>query len=144
MAKLRVPREQVFGCCSQVVNNCQKHPKSGGFEKQNRRIERLIYFLAGAAFLTGAAGLAGAAFLTGAAGLAGAAFLAGAATLAGAAFLAGAAGLAGAAFLAGAAGLAGAAFLTGAFAAARAQVRASRFSQLDSVGFTLSLLLLCL
>ena len=156
MAKLRVPREQVFGCCSQVVNNCQKHPKSGGFEKQNRRIERLIYFLAGAAFLTGAAGLAGAVFLTGAAGLAGAAFLAGAATLAGAAFLAGAAGLAGAAFfagaatlagaafLAGAAGLAGAAFLTGAFAAARAQVRASRVSQLDSVGFTLSLLLLCL
>jgi hypothetical protein len=33
--------------------------------------------------------------------------------------------------------------LTGAFAAARAQVRASRVSQLDSVGFTLSLLLLC-
>ena len=180
MAKHRVPREQVFGCCSQVINNWQKHPKSGGFDKQNRRIGRQDYFLAGAAFLAGATTLAGAAFLAGATTLAGAAFLAGAttlagaaflagtatlagaaflagtatlagaaflagtATLAGAAFLAGAATLAGAAFLAGAATLAGAAFLTGAFAAARAQVRASRVSQLDSVGFTLSLLLLCL
>ena len=156
MAKHRAPRAQVFGCCSQVINNWQKHPKSGGFDKQNRRIGRQDYFLAGAAFLAGATTLAGAAFLAGATTLAGAAFLAGAttlagaaflagtATLAGAAFLAGTATLAGAAFLAGTATLAGAAFLTGAFAAARAQVRASRVSQLDSVGFTLSLLLLCL
>jgi hypothetical protein len=156
MAKHPVPREQVFGCCSQVINNWQKHPKSGGFDKQSRRIERQVYFLAGAAFLAGAttltgvavlagaATLAGAAFLAGAATLAGAAFLAGATTLAGAAFLAGATTLAGGAFLAGAATLAGTAFLTGAFAAAREQVRASRVSQLDSVGFTLSLLLLCL
>ena len=176
MAKYRVPREQVFGCCSQVINNWQKHPKSGGFDKQNRRIGRHDYFaflagattltgaaflagattltgaavlagaatLAGAAVLAGATTLAGAAFLAGATTLAGAAFLAGATTLAGAAFLAGAATLAGAAFLAGAATLTGAAFLTGAFAAARAQVRASRVSQLDSVGFTVSLLLLCL
>ena len=120
MANHRAPRAQVFGCCSQVINNWQKHPKSGGFDKQNRRIGRQDYFLAGAAFLAGATTLAGAAFLAGAATLAGAAFLAGASTLA------------------------GAAFLTGAFAAARAQVRASRVSQLDSVGFTLSLLLLCL
>ena len=120
MAKYRVPREQVFGCCSQVINNWQKHPKSGGFDKQNRRIGRHDYFLAGAAFLAGATTLTGAAVLAGAATLAGAAVLAGAATLT------------------------GAAFLTGAFAAARAQVRASRVSQLDSVGFTLSLLLLCL
>jgi len=132
MANHRAPRAQVFGCCSQVINNWQKHPKSGGFDKQNRRIGRQDYFLAGAAFLAGATTLAGAAFL------------AGTTTLAGAAFLAGTATLAGAAFLAGAATLAGAAFLTGAFAAARAQVRASRVSQLDSVGFTLSLLLLCL
>ena len=132
MANHRAPRAQVFGCCSQVINNWQKHPKSGGFDKQNRRIGRQDYFLAGAAFLAGATTLAGSAFL------------AGTATLAGAAFLAGTATLAGAAFLAGAATLAGAAFLTGAFAAARAQVRASRVSQLDSVGFTLSLLLLCL
>ncbi len=116
MAKYRVPREQVFGCCSQVINNWQKHPKSGGFDKQNRRIGRHDYF----------------------------AFLAGATTLTGAAVLAGATTLAGAAFLAGAATLTGAAFLTGAFAAARAHVRASRVSQLDSVGFTVSLLLLCL
>jgi hypothetical protein len=34
--------------------------------------------------------------------------------------------------------------LTGAFVAARAQVRASRVSLLDWVGFTRSLLLLCL
>ena len=132
MANHRAPRAQVFGCCSQVINNWQKHPKSGGFDKQNRRIGRQDYFLAGAAFLAGATTLAGAAFL------------AGTTTLAGSAFLAGTATLAGAAFLAGAATLAGAAFLTGAFAAARAQVRASRVSQLDSVGFTLSLLLLCL
>ena len=125
MAKQRVPREQVFGCCSQVVHNLQNGPKSGGFDKQNRRIGRPIYFLAAAAFLVGAA------------------FFAGAATLAGAAFLAGAAGLAGAAFLAGAAALAGAAFLAGALAAARAQVRTRRDSELVSVGFTLSLLLLC-
>ena len=155
MAKQRVPREQVFGCCSQVVHNLQNGPKSGGFDKQNRRIGRPIYFLAaaaffagaatlaGAAFLAGAAGLAGAAFLAGAAALAGAAFLAGAAALAGAAFLAGAAALAGAAFLAGAAALAGAAFLAGALAAARAQVRTRRDSEVVSVGFTLSLLLLC-
>ena len=140
MAKYRVPREQVFGCCSQVINNWQKHPKSGGFDKQNRRIGRHDYF----AFLAGATTFAGAAFFAGATTFAGAAFLAGATTLAGAAFLAGAATLAGAAFLAGAATLTGAAFLTGAFAAARAQVRASRVSQLDSVGFTVSLLLLCL
>jgi len=131
MAKQRVPREQVFGCCSQVVHNLQNGPKSGGFDKQNRRIGRPIYFLAAAAFFAGAATLAGAAFLAGAAGLAGAAFLAGAAALAGAAFLAGAAALAGAAFLA------------GALAAARAQVRTRRDSELVSVGFTLSLLLLC-
>ena len=137
MAKQRVPREQVFGCCSQVVHNRQNGPKSGGFDKQNRRIGRRIYFLAAAA------GLAGAAFLAGAATLAGAAFLAGAAALAGAAFLAGAAALAGAAFLAGAAALAGAAFLAGALAAARAQVRTRRDSEVVSVGFTLSLLLLC-
>ena len=72
MAKQRVPREQVFGCCSQVVHNRQNGPKSGGFDKQNRRIGRRIYFLA-------AAFLAGAAFFAGAATLAGAAFLAGAA-----------------------------------------------------------------
>jgi len=148
MAKQRVPREQVFGCCSQVVHNRQNGPKSGGFDKQNRRIGRRIYFLAaaflaGAAFFAGAATLAGAAFLAGAAALAGAAFLAGAAALAGAAFLAGAAALAGAAFLAGAAALAGAAFLAGALAAARAQVRTRRDSEVVSVGFTLSLLLLC-
>jgi len=143
MAKQRVPREQVFGCCSQVVHNLQNGPKSGGFDKQNRRIGRPIYFLAAAAFFAGAATLAGAAFLAGAAALAGAAFLAGAAALAGAAFLAGAAALAGAAFLAGAAALAGAAFLAGALAAARAQVRTRRDSELVSVGFTLSLLLLC-
>jgi hypothetical protein len=131
MAKQRVPREQVFGCCSQVVHNLQNGPKSGGFDKQNRRIGRPIYFLAAAAFFAGAATLAGAAFL------------AGAAALAGAAFLAGAAALAGAAFLAGAAALAGAAFLAGALAAARAQVRTRRDSELVSVGFTLSLLLLC-
>jgi hypothetical protein len=148
MAKQRVPREQVFGCCSQVVHNRQNGPKSGGFDKQNRRIGRRIYFLAaaflaGAAFFAGAATLAGAAFLAGAAALAGAAFLAGAAALAGAAFLAGAAALAGTAFLAGAAALAGAAFLAGALAAARAQVRTRRDSEVVSVGFTLSLLLLC-
>ena len=149
MAKQRVPREQVFGCCSQVVHNRQNGPKSGGFDKQNRRIGRRIYFLAaaaflaGAAFFAGAAALVGAAFLAGAAALAGAAFLAGAAALAGAAFLAGAAALAGAAFLAGAAALAGAAFLAGALAAARAQVRTRRDSEVVSVGFTLSLLLLC-
>ena len=137
MAKQRVPREQVFGCCSQVVHNRQNGPKSGGFDKQNRRIGRRIYFLAAAAFL------AGAAFFAGAATLAGATFLAGAAGLAGAAFLAGAAALAGAAFLAGAAALAGAAFLAGALAAARAQVRTRRDSEVVSVGFTLSLLLLC-
>ena len=131
MAKQRVPREQVFGCCSQVVHNLQNGPKSGGFDKQNRRIGRPIYFLAAAAFFAGAATLAGAAFL------------AGAAALAGAAFLAGAAALAGAAFLAGAAALAGAAFLAGALAAARAQVRTRRDSEVVSVGFTLSLLLLC-
>ena len=119
MAKQRVPREQVFGCCSQVVHNLQNGPKSGGFDKQNRRIGRPIYFLAAAAFFAGAA------------------------TLAGAAFLAGAAALAGAAFLAGAAALAGAAFLAGALAAARAQVRTRRDSEVVSVGFTLSLLLLC-
>ena len=61
MAKQRVPREQVFGCCSQVINNWQKHPKSGGFDKQNRRIGRQDYLLAGAAFLAGAF-LAGAFF----------------------------------------------------------------------------------
>ena len=143
MAKQRVPREQVFGCCSQVVHNLQNGPKSGGFDKQNRRIGRPIYFLAAAAFLVGAAFFAGAATLAGAAFLAGAAGLAGAAFLAGAAALAGATALAGAAFLAGAAALAGAAFLAGALAAARAQVRTRRDSEVVSVGFTLSLLLLC-
>ena len=40
MANFRVPREQVFRRCSQVVHNPENGPKSGGFDKQNRRIGR--------------------------------------------------------------------------------------------------------